>query len=199
MFSCSWAILGLFYYCFIVFSCTTLYCCMCGYCMSWCSFGCLVVTLVTVTFLTFFVCLLSGCILTSPGSPHHLHLLLQCPALSSPPSVPGSVWVELWAGEPRAAPLPLKAARRRHVPVSASLWYLLRLRMLLLFFLRIFFSLGATSTVRVDDLYSVKRELTQIKQKVDSLLESLEYMEKVMSKNSGKNVKQIPNLDLFYD
>lgn len=54
MFSCSWAILGLFYYCFIVFSCTTLYCCMCGYCMSWCSFGCLVVTLVTVTFLTFF-------------------------------------------------------------------------------------------------------------------------------------------------
>uniref|UniRef100_A0A3P8WTX2 Heterogeneous nuclear ribonucleoprotein C n=1 Tax=Cynoglossus semilaevis TaxID=244447 RepID=A0A3P8WTX2_CYNSE len=42
--------------------------------------------------------------------------------------------------------------------------------------------------MRVDDLYSVKRELTQIKQKVDSLLESLEYMEKVMSKNSGKNV-----------
>lgn len=42
------------------------------------------------------------------------------------------------------------------------------------------------STVRTDDLQSVKRELTQIKHKVDHLLESLERMEKDHNRKSGE-------------
>lgn len=40
--------------------------------------------------------------------------------------------------------------------------------------------------MRVDDLHTIKRELTQIKYKVDYLLESLERMEKDHSKKSGE-------------
>lgn len=40
--------------------------------------------------------------------------------------------------------------------------------------------------MKVDDLHTIKRELTQIKYKVDYLLESLERMEKDHSKKSGE-------------
>lgn len=40
--------------------------------------------------------------------------------------------------------------------------------------------------VKVDELQTIKRELTQIKSKVDDLLESLERMEKDHSKKSGR-------------
>jgi len=39
--------------------------------------------------------------------------------------------------------------------------------------------------VRTDDLQTIKRELSQIKHKVDYLLESLESMEKDYSNKSG--------------
>lgn len=39
--------------------------------------------------------------------------------------------------------------------------------------------------MRVDELQIIKRELSQIKSKVDDLLESLERMEKDHSKKSG--------------
>lgn len=42
-----------------------------------------------------------------------------------------------------------------------------------------------SEAVKVDDLQTIKRELTQIKHKVDYLLESLERMEKDHSKKSG--------------
>jgi len=42
------------------------------------------------------------------------------------------------------------------------------------------------SAVRVDELQSIKRELSQIKIKVDDLLDSLERMEKDHSKKSGR-------------
>lgn len=45
---------------------------------------------------------------------------------------------------------------------------------------------SAPHTVKVDDLHTIKRELTQIKYKVDYLLESLERMEKDHSKKSGE-------------
>uniref|UniRef100_A0A3P9CZP4 Zgc:55733 n=1 Tax=Maylandia zebra TaxID=106582 RepID=A0A3P9CZP4_9CICH len=41
-------------------------------------------------------------------------------------------------------------------------------------------------TVKADDLQTIKRELTQIKHKVDYLLESLDHMEKDHSKKSGE-------------
>lgn len=40
--------------------------------------------------------------------------------------------------------------------------------------------------MKVDELQTIKRELTQIKHKVDYLLESLERMEKDHSKKSGR-------------
>ncbi len=42
------------------------------------------------------------------------------------------------------------------------------------------------SAVKMDELQTIKRELTQIKSKVDDLLESLERMEKDHSKKSGR-------------
>eukprot|EP00066_Takifugu_rubripes_P028093 XP_011617359.1 PREDICTED: heterogeneous nuclear ribonucleoproteins C1/C2 isoform X2 [Takifugu rubripes] len=47
-------------------------------------------------------------------------------------------------------------------------------------------------TVKVDDLHTIKRELTQIKYKVDYLLDSLERMEKDHSKKSDKSSKAEP-------
>ncbi|XP_072220023.1 heterogeneous nuclear ribonucleoprotein C-like isoform X2 [Leuresthes tenuis] len=46
--------------------------------------------------------------------------------------------------------------------------------------------------VRVDELQTIKRELSQIKIKVDDLLESLERMEKDHSKKSAKSIKPEP-------
>ncbi|KAM4550917.1 heterogeneous nuclear ribonucleoproteins C1/C2 isoform 2-T3 [Odontesthes bonariensis] len=48
------------------------------------------------------------------------------------------------------------------------------------------------SAVRVDELQTIKRELSQIKIKVDDLLESLERMEKDHSKKSAKSIKPEP-------
>lgn len=45
--------------------------------------------------------------------------------------------------------------------------------------------------MKVDDLQTIKRELTQIKHKVDYLLESLERMEKDHSKKSGGNEMKV--------
>ncbi|XP_066579101.1 heterogeneous nuclear ribonucleoproteins C1/C2 isoform X4 [Amia ocellicauda] len=44
-------------------------------------------------------------------------------------------------------------------------------------------------SVKADDLQTIKKELTQIKHKVDYLLESLDRMEKDHSKKSGKSAK----------
>ncbi|XP_068604696.1 heterogeneous nuclear ribonucleoprotein C-like [Brachionichthys hirsutus] len=52
---------------------------------------------------------------------------------------------------------------------------------------------SSSKTMRVDELQTVKRELTQIKSKVDDLLESLERMEKDHNKKSGaKSIKTEP-------
>lgn len=40
--------------------------------------------------------------------------------------------------------------------------------------------------VKVDELLTIKRELSQIKSKVDDLLDSLERMEKDQNKKSGR-------------
>nr|XP_046264494.1 heterogeneous nuclear ribonucleoproteins C1/C2 isoform X8 [Scatophagus argus] len=50
---------------------------------------------------------------------------------------------------------------------------------------------SSSRTMKVDELQTIKRELTQIKSKVDDLLESLERMEKDHSKKSGREAKSI--------
>uniref|UniRef100_A0A1A8IQN2 RRM domain-containing protein n=1 Tax=Nothobranchius kuhntae TaxID=321403 RepID=A0A1A8IQN2_NOTKU len=50
----------------------------------------------------------------------------------------------------------------------------------------------SSRTMRADELQTIKRELTQIKSKVDDLLESLERMEKDHIKKSVKNMKTEP-------
>ncbi|XP_034558510.1 heterogeneous nuclear ribonucleoprotein C-like isoform X2 [Notolabrus celidotus] len=50
---------------------------------------------------------------------------------------------------------------------------------------------SSNRAMKVDELQTIKRELTQIKSKVDDLLESLERMEKDHSKKSGGRVKSI--------
>ncbi|XP_029381113.1 heterogeneous nuclear ribonucleoproteins C1/C2 isoform X5 [Echeneis naucrates] len=51
---------------------------------------------------------------------------------------------------------------------------------------------SSSRTMKVDELQTIKRELTQIKSKVDDLLESLERMEKDHSKKSAKSIKTEP-------
>ncbi|XP_071347041.1 heterogeneous nuclear ribonucleoprotein C-like isoform X4 [Trachinotus anak] len=51
---------------------------------------------------------------------------------------------------------------------------------------------SSSKTMKVDELQTIKRELTQIKSKVDDLLESLERMEKDHSKKSAKSTKTEP-------
>ncbi|XP_061775536.1 heterogeneous nuclear ribonucleoprotein C-like isoform X3 [Nerophis ophidion] len=50
----------------------------------------------------------------------------------------------------------------------------------------------SSRSIKVDDLQTIKRELTQIKSKVDDLLDSLERMEKDHSKKSDKTIKAEP-------
>lgn len=51
---------------------------------------------------------------------------------------------------------------------------------------------SSSRTMKVDELQTIKRELTQIKSKVDDLLDSLERMEKDHSKKSAKSMKPEP-------
>ncbi|XP_074544919.1 heterogeneous nuclear ribonucleoprotein C-like isoform X5 [Halichoeres trimaculatus] len=51
---------------------------------------------------------------------------------------------------------------------------------------------SSSRAMKVDELQTIKRELTQIKSKVDDLLESLERMEKDHSKKSVKSLKTEP-------
>ncbi|XP_013868485.1 heterogeneous nuclear ribonucleoproteins C1/C2 [Austrofundulus limnaeus] len=51
---------------------------------------------------------------------------------------------------------------------------------------------SSSRPMRVDDLQIIKRELTQIKSKVDDLLDSLERMEKDHSKKLAKSIKTEP-------
>ncbi|XP_023133007.2 heterogeneous nuclear ribonucleoproteins C1/C2 isoform X2 [Amphiprion ocellaris] len=51
---------------------------------------------------------------------------------------------------------------------------------------------SSSRTMKADELQTIKRELTQIKSKVDDLLESLECMEKDHSKKSAKSIKTEP-------
>ncbi|XP_008432250.1 heterogeneous nuclear ribonucleoproteins C1/C2 isoform X1 [Poecilia reticulata] len=51
---------------------------------------------------------------------------------------------------------------------------------------------SSSRTMRVEELQTIKRELSQIKSKVDDLLESLERMEKDHSKKFAKSIKPEP-------
>ncbi|XP_041849124.1 heterogeneous nuclear ribonucleoproteins C1/C2 isoform X3 [Melanotaenia boesemani] len=51
---------------------------------------------------------------------------------------------------------------------------------------------SSSRTMRVDELQTIKRELSQIKSKVDDLLDSLERMEKDHNKKSAKSIKPEP-------
>ncbi|CAJ1072801.1 heterogeneous nuclear ribonucleoprotein C-like isoform X4 [Xyrichtys novacula] len=50
---------------------------------------------------------------------------------------------------------------------------------------------SSSRAMKVDELQTIKRELTQIKSKVDDLLESLERMEKDHSKKSGRSWRHV--------
>nr|XP_020447221.1 heterogeneous nuclear ribonucleoproteins C1/C2 isoform X2 [Monopterus albus] len=52
--------------------------------------------------------------------------------------------------------------------------------------------ISSSRTMKVDELQTIKRELTQIKSKVDDLLDNLERMEKDHSKKSAKSMKTEP-------
>ncbi|XP_029309052.1 heterogeneous nuclear ribonucleoproteins C1/C2 isoform X7 [Cottoperca gobio] len=51
---------------------------------------------------------------------------------------------------------------------------------------------SSSKTMKVDELQTIKRELTQIKSKVDNLLDSLDCMEKDHGKKSAKSLKTEP-------
>uniref|UniRef100_A0A7N5ZT58 RRM domain-containing protein n=1 Tax=Anabas testudineus TaxID=64144 RepID=A0A7N5ZT58_ANATE len=56
---------------------------------------------------------------------------------------------------------------------------------------------SSSRTMKVDELQTIKRELTQIKSKVDDLLDSLERMEKDHSKKSGTDFNRVSDTNCY--